>query len=878
MKRPWWMVILAVCLLVKGAFAMEIAPGLYKTKLANGLTLIVEENHRAPVVAVQVWVKAGSAYEKDSEAGITHLIEHMIFKGTDRFKPGEIAALIESFGGNINAFTSYDYTCYHVTGPSEILDTALDVLSDAVFHATFDPVELEREKQVVLEEMRMRRDKPALALAEAVMSKAYLKYPYRRPIIGYEKTVKAFTREDILNYVARRYRPVHMAVVIVGDVEAETALAKAASFFGKEPKKPPEKVTFPEEPPKEKPVLVTVEKDVQEGYFHLALPGPNLLSPDAPVVDVIAAFLGQGDSSRLYRKLRRELGIVHNVYAYTFTPMGPGLFEVAGTASPENLKEALKEALVELFRLKYELVLPEELAKAKTMVAANFVYSRETMQGEARKLGVFEMIAGDPLKAKAYLKAVKEVSEDDVRRVAEKYFRPQAVVAGLLAKGVSQILTQAELEELVEEAELEASGVSSGMERWVTPTTKTVLPNGLTVLITPQHDVPAVSVALVFPGGLRFETKETNGLFRTLAALWTKGTQEKSAEMVATLIESMGGELEGFSGRNTFGLKASFLAEYLPKGLSLLAEVAENPLLSEEELSKIKPELLAAIARQEDDPLQLAIREFYRLLFEPHPYGLNLLGTKEVIARLTAEDLKEAYEKYVFPGRGVLAIVGDVDPDQVLKMVEELFASWQKPETPLPPEKKPSPLLEPRLSTINVEREQVHLILGFRGPDIFDQDRYAMEVLNAVLAGQGGRLFKDLRDKEALAYTVTSFLTLGVDVGGIGFYIATEPAKKKRALAGLWREIARLNQDGVTPEEIKRAQKWLVGRYLTGLQTNSAQAMEQAVNEVLGLGYNYGLRYLQKIQSVGVEDINQVVQRYLQNQAYVLVTVGPLTE
>ncbi len=381
--------ILWVLLLAKGVWGMELAPGLYKTTLENGLTVIVEENHRAPVVAVQVWVKAGSVYEKDSEAGITHLIEHMIFKGTKRFKPGEIAATIESFGGSINAFTSYDYTCYHVTGPSEILDTALDVLSDAVFHSVFDPVELAREKQVVLEEMRMRRDKPSLALAEAVMSKAYLKFPYRRPIIGYEKTVKSFTREDILRYMARRYRPVHMAVVIVGDVDAETALSKAASFFGKEPSKPPEKVNFPEEPPKEKPVLVTVDREVQEGYFHLALPGPNLLSPDAPVVDVIASFLGQGDSSRLYRKLLREKNIVHSVYAYTFTPMGPGLFEIAGTTSPENLKEALKEALVELFRLKYELVLPEELNKAKTMVAASFIYSRETMQGEARKLGSF---------------------------------------------------------------------------------------------------------------------------------------------------------------------------------------------------------------------------------------------------------------------------------------------------------------------------------------------------------------------------------------------------------------------------------------------------------------------------------------------------------
>ncbi|WP_457755705.1 M16 family metallopeptidase [Thermodesulfatator indicus] len=867
-----------ICLALKGVWAMEIAPGLYKTVLDNGLTLIVEENHRAPVVSVQVWVKAGSAYEKDDEAGITHLIEHMIFKGTEKRKPGEIADTIESFGGNINAFTSYDYTCYYVNGPSEILDTALDVLSDAIFHSVFDPTELEREKQVVLEEMRMRQDRPALALAEAVMQKAYLKYPYRRPIIGYPETVKAITRDDILKYMARRYRPAHMAVVIVGDVEAETALAKAATYFGQEPKKPPVEVNFPKEPPKKKPILVTLNKEVQEGYFQLALPGPSLLDKEAPVMDVIAAILGQGESSRLYRALRREKGIVHTVYAYTFTPKGPGLFEVAGTAPVENLRESLKEALVEIFRLKYEPVLPEELNKAKVMVAADFVYSRETMQGEARKLGAFEMITGDPLKAKAYLEAIKKVTPAQIKEVAQKFFTPQAVVAGLLAQNVSQIISQEELENLVEEAEMEASGITPEMERWVAPTVKKKLPNGLTVLITPQKDVPSLAMTLVFPGGLRFETKETNGLFRTLAGLWTKGTTKHSAEVLATLIESMGGEISGFSGRNTFGLKGVFLADYLDKALSIFAEIAENPAFSQDELEKLKPELLSALARQEDDPLQLAVKEFYRLLFSPHPYGLNILGSPEVIQNLTAEDIKKAYDSFVAPSRGVLAIVGDVDPEKVLPLIEKYFGTWQKEAPPLPEDKEPEPLLEPRISTINMDREQVHLILGFRGPDIFSQDRYAMEVLNAILAGQGGRLFKELRDKEALAYSVTSFLTLGINTGGIGFYIATEPAKKKLALAGLWQEITKITQEGVTDEEIKRAKRWLVGRYLTSLQTNSAQAMEQAVNEILGLGYNYGLRYIQKIQNVDWENINDVAKKYLQNQSYVLVTVGPIED
>lgn len=868
--------LLSILIFAQGVWAMEIAPGLYRTKLENGLTLLVEENHRAPVVSVQVWVKAGSAYEKDNEAGITHLIEHMIFKGTKKRGPGEIAATIENMGGNINAFTSYDYTCYYVNGPADILDTALDVLSDAIFHSVFDPQELEREKQVVLEEMRMREDQPGVALAEAVMAKAYQKYPYRRPIIGYEDTVKRFTRKDILKYMERRYRPAHMVVVIVGDVQASTALSKGAAYFGKAPKLPPEQVTFPEEPSKTAPVLVTLNRTVNEGYFQLALPGPSLLDREAPVMDVIAALLGQGTSSRLYRKLRREKGLVHTISAYSFTPAGPGLLEISGTAAPENLRQALKEALVEVFRLRYEPVLPEELNKAKVMVASGFVYSRETMQGEARKLGSFEIVTGDALKARTYYEAIKKVEPQDIHEAAEKYFSPQAVVAGLLARGVDELISPAALQDLVEEADLEASGVHATTEKWVSPTLKKVLSNGLTVLITPQRDVPTVSMSLVFPGGLRFESKETNGLFQTLAATWTKGTKEHNAEAISAKIEGMGGQIDGFSGRNTFGLESTLLSDFFEEGLKLFAEVALKPAFSAEELDKVRPELLAAIARQEDEPLQLAIREFYRLLFSPHPYGLNLLGSPEVIKALTAEDLKKAYRRFVRPDKAVLAIVGDVDEKKALLLVESLFLSWQAPDLPYPQDQAVPPLLEPRISTVNVEREQVHIILGFRATSLFDEDRFAMEVLNAILAGQGGRLFTTLRDKEALAYTVTSFLTLGVNTGGIGLYIACEPSKRKQALSGLWRELSKVVQEGVTEEEVERAQRWLLGRYQTGLQTNKAKAMDQALNEVLGLGFQFGVRYIQRIQEVDAEEVQKVAQKYLDQKPYALVTVGPL--
>ncbi len=864
-------------LLIKGfVMGFELGEGLNKSVLKNGLTVVVKESHRAPVVAVQVWVKAGSVYEDPKLAGITHLIEHMIFKGTKKRGPGEIASAVEALGGYINAFTAHDYTCYYIVGPREILEPALEILSDALFNSVFDPKELEREKQVVLEEMRMREDQPTTVLLEQVLKVAYTVHPYGRPIIGFPETVKAITRKDILEYTKRFYVPSNMAVVVVGSVSAKEVLSLVEKYFGGVPEAKAPEVTLPSEPYVSEPKAVAIRRDVEEGYFQVVLPAPNLLDRDAPVMDVIAAILGDGRSSRLYLKLRRRLGLVHSVEATAFTPKGPGLFEVFGTAPSENLRAAIKEVLVELFRLKYQPVTEDELEKAKVQVISQFVYSRESIEGEARKLGVFEMVASDPLYVEKYVEAVKRVSAEDILHAAQKYFLPEKVVAGILAK--EPTLSSNVLSQMVTEAEIVAQGVEVGEFGPVVPPTYRFLSNGLRVVVLPLRDVPSVAMALVFPGGLRYETPETNGLFRALSLIWPRATKRHSAENLSYLVESLGGRISGFSGRNSFGLEAVFLSETFEKGLDLFLEVLLQPAFSEEEVEKARPELLSALLRQEDHPLQLVLKEFYRVMFSPHPYGLNPLGSQEFFKNMRAEDLLRAYDRFVRPDTGVLAIVGDVEPEKVVERLEKALSGWQAPPYPLPEDLEPSPLEAPRITTVPKEAEQAHIVLGFRAPGLKSSERFAVEVLNAILAGQGGRLFRVLRDEEALAYNVSSFLTFGVNAGALALYIACSPEKKDEAIAGLWREIARMRKNPPTEDELKRAKNWLIGNYETELQTNLSQALDRALNEALGLGFNYFYRYIEGIKSVTVEDVVRAAQEVLKTDAYVLVTLEPLEE
>jgi zinc protease len=860
-----------------GSLAKELIPGLNKTRLSNGVTAIVKENHRAPVVAVQVWVQAGSVYETEKEKGITHLIEHMIFKGTEKRGPGEVAKEIESVGGSINAYTSLDYTVYHCIVPKQFMKKAMDVLCDAVFHSSFDPEELEREKKVVLEEIRMRDDRPKARLSRLLMETAYKTHPYGFPVIGYPETVESFGRKDILAYMERRYRPSQIAVVVVGDVEASQVMPVIQDTFGSVTEKEPQEFIYPSEPRQDSPRIAMEAMEIQEGYLAVAFSGlPDFNAPDVPALDVLSALLGKGESSRLTSSLRNRLELVHSIDAVSLTPAGPGIFEITASLDPEKIREALSQIFREIFLLKNEKIIEKELERAKVQVETDFVYSQETMEGEARKLGVFETLSRDPHAEKFYLEKVREVTAQDVQRVAGQIFRQENIsVAMVMPEDSMPELTSQELAITVQEAELLARGIESGGGTLISPVKRFSLSNGLTVLVQEAPGVPTAAVTMVFPGGVRYESEKTSGLFNFIAKAWTKGTEARSAQVIAELTEGLGSSISGFSGQNTLGLQGRFLSQNLNEGLALFTEILLAPTFPSEETDKLRPLILAEIKSQDDYLPGVAVREFRRLLFSPHPYGMDPLGKASVIKSISSKDLLETYRNFVIPDRGVLSIVGDIRAEEILSSIETMLGVWSLKAEPVlstPPE--PDPLSAPKILTLKREKQQVHIVLGFPGTTFNNPDRYALQVLNAILSGQGGRLFINLRDKDSLAYSVTSFLGLGLDYGSFAFYIACAPEKKDLALKALWSEIYMATGKPVSDDELERAKKWLIGTHEIGLQTNKAQALDMALNELYGLGYNFASEYVRKIDEVNADQVLDVARKFMNSEQYVLIRVG----
>ncbi|HHL40878.1 MAG TPA: insulinase family protein [Deltaproteobacteria bacterium] len=868
-------VVAAVMVAVVAARGVAAERDILKTTLENGLTVILEEDHSAPVVAIQMWVRVGGADERDEEAGIAHVFEHMLFKGTARRKVGDIAKEVEAAGGAINAYTSYDNTVYHLVVASRYFSTGLDIISDAIRHSAFDPVELEKELKVVLEEIRMNEDRPERRLYMSVLRNAYTRHPYGRPVIGSRETVLSFTRAQILEFFARWYVPNNMTLVVVGDFDKEAALDEVKRAFadarpGPDPHRP-----RPEEPEQRLVRGEVIAAPVAETRLALAFHIPELSHPDTYAVDVLSGVLGQGATSRLYRRLKINDELVHSISSYAMTPKEPGLFFITASLESKNLERTIWAVIEETERLAAEGPSPDELARVKLNLESDFIYSRETMEGKASQLGYYETISGDLAFERRYIEGIRAVTADDVKKAAATYLDVQKMtLSALVPDAEAADIRHEHLVETARSAAYEARMAFSG-EVEADEIRKITLENGITLIVKEVHTNPTVAFYLTFPGGLRFETPENNGISAFAASMLTRGTATWSRRALAREIESMAGGLGGFSGRNSIGLSGKFLSRFFDRAFELAADMVKNASFPADEVEKLRADILADIKRQKDYLPGYTFKLLYRELYREHPYGMPRTGVEETVSKITRDELIAFYTRHFVPEKMVISVVGDVNASHVIEKVKELYGGLERRAVAL---KEPAPERRPmgirRTGEIR-EAAQTNIGIGFLGTTIRDDDRFALEVLTEILSSQGGRLFVELRDKRSLAYSVSAFSRPGVEPGMIGVYIGCAPEKKDAAIEGILEQLRKVTAEKVSPEELRRAKSALIGAFEVGLQEVSSQASELANDELFGLGYDFYKRYPARIEAVTADDVLRAARKYLTLDAYTISVVGP---
>ena len=830
-----------------------------KKVLDNGLTILARKSPPDGLVAIDVKILAGSGAEGEYlGSGISHLVEHMLFKGTAARPVGAIEREIKSYGGLINGSTSPDITDYHIIIPSQYLPQALAILRDMLANAAFDDAEFAKEKEVVVKEIKLNEDEPQSRLIKRLNETAFLRHPYRYPTIGYEARFRASSRADALKFYNKMYVPNRMVLTIVGGVDEADAIAKAEAEF--RDFRPPDYgvVDITEtEPAQLGTRSLDEDSRVNLAYLALGFHSTSLLDKDLFAMDVLAMILGRGDNSRLYDSLVKKGRLAYTITAWNLTPRDPGLFVIDAVLGKENVSKAETAIREEVAKLREGNISDAELRGARRMVLSDFIRSLQTVDAQANDIGLNQILSGSPDFSARYVEGIQAVTKDDVKRVANKYLSwPNLTVVRLIpASGKTKTPGAA------------TPKVSDTIR-------KETLPNGLRVLVRRDPNTPTVSIMAAMLGGIMVENDTNNGISNLTAGMMLKGTKTRDESKIKGYIDRLGGNIDTLTGFSSFGIRIDILKPDLRSALDILKDVLADPEFPQTELDKEKELVIAAIREEDDDIFATGINALRRAVFANSPYGLRYLGTEAAILALKRADLMAFWKRFCVSDNMVIAISGDVDPDGVIATVRSGFSGLApgRASIAVPGGAR---LTKPETKTIRMRKEQSLVLLGFETTSVKDPDRYPLEVLSSVLSGYSGRLFTELRSRNPLAYSLGCVQKVSLGKGFFALYIATAKGDVESVKMSLLEEVERVRRGDVTGEEITLAKRELRAGRQVAMQTNDFFAFNSAIDELYGLGYDDLYRYEAAIEKVTKDDIERVARKYFDPDSYAAVVITP---
>lgn len=835
-----------------------------KKVLPNGLTIITLEDHSAPVSSVQVWAKTGSIHETHQMgAGLSHILEHMLFKGTEKRGVAQISRQVEAYGGYINAYTTWDRTVYYIDIPSDGgrpgssagTEMAIDILADAMMNSTLPPNEYLLEQKVILRELAMNRDDPDRQSSELLFSTAYREHPSRHPVIGYEEVYRALKREDVMAYYKERYVPNNLIFVVAGDIKTDTVVNQITDLMGKWPRKALPPFYVPDEPLQisERVAIQESRTASEQTRIHIAYQTCHFNHPDAAPLEILAMVAGHGLSSRFYQSLREKKQLVHEIDAWSHNPAWRGVFGVSATCDPDKSIATREAIFAELETFKIQLITQNELSKALKIALSSHLGSRKTMSGQASDIASSELLTGDLNYSEKYLQDLQAVKPQDVRRVAQKYLIPQSrTITVLEPKGTLKTAKQKS---------------TSAKENSIQ---KKTLPNGLTLLTKQDKKLPFVEIRLVMKSGLLFEEASNNGIAPLTAKLLLKGTKKHTAAEIVNRLESVGGSISPYSGVNSMGVAIEVMNSDTSLGLETLCDIIKNPSFEEHWIKREKQAQIADIRQEREQPVKIAMQSARAQIFGAHPYSMPNLGTEKTVQSITQKQLQVFWKRVAVPSNMVVSIFGDISPEEATKLVERSLGSIKgepmiAPKTPPPNFGKASRVMNDQ------DKEQGVVVIGFPGIDIKNPDRASISIMNGALSGMGSRLFLRLRDQLALCYYVGVNEMMGIDPGFIYFYIGTEPSKINEAEKEILSEIEKLKKDGITDEELERSKQGLMGERKMHKQNLGELALAAALDELYGLGFDYSDKLDAECQKTTAQQVHETAKKYLSQPAVISI-------
>lgn len=856
--------IIVAAILVCGNVVWASQAQMYK--LDNGQTVVVQEVKNNPIVTIDTWIKTGSIDEEDSNNGVAHFLEHLFFKGTKTHEPGEFDKILETKGAITNAATSKDFTHYYITIPSKDFDLAMDLHGDMILHPLIPRKEMEKERKVVLEEISKDLNSPTKIMQDNLNSMLYTTHPYKRKVIGRSDVIETITRDQVLSFYNKNYSPSNMVTVIIGDVDANHAIEKTKEAFNAEYKKQT-KTIYTKEAPLTKQQKKVEYLDTESGYMVIGFRGTPIDDKDSYALDVLATILGDGRSSVLNQVLKEKKRIAFSVDAGNSTFRDDGIFYISANYEPTKCKIVQDTIFNEIEKIQKNGVTDDQLKLAKNIIERSTYYSRESITNIATEIGYTMALTNDIKFYDTYLDNIKNVSKEDVKKVAEKYLGiNRSAVSIVLPKSAKEVPVAS----LTQQAPATAELVSEN-----TQTQKYKLSDGATMLYTPNNVNDIIAISIYAKGGQLAEQKA--GTANLTATAMMRGTKNYTSLELSQVLEDNGIKIQPSASADAFVINVLTTKDEYDKTLELLNEVVNNATFEDYEIDKVKTEKLNTIKRNKDVPLQRAIEEYRDLIYQNSPYSISSKILEKNIPNITKEDIINYYNSIFAPKNLVISINGNIDKDKTIQDLNNIFKPKENAKnfdfaqynSKIPTVTTPKQTIQKVPTT-----ETAWILLGWQTNGVLNEKDYAtLQVIDSLLgSGMSSRLFKDLREQEGLAYQLGSGYSPNVLRGSFLLYIGTNPQTLDKAKSGLFAEITRLKTEYVGDKELQDAKEKLLGNYVIGLETNLDKASNIGWYEASTRGYEFKDKYEKLINSVTDSDIIEIANKYFTDD-YILSIV-----